>query len=156
MRWPFGPPHLTLKPSKKTKQEKKNKKNNKNTKKKQNNNIQPQGQEQSKQNRNKSNTKKQKQTQETQKHLNLPNPDEQQWATPEKTQKLGKTSIFNTFETMPDTSKTNLLILKPQKKQTQKTPFCHVQKQPTIFHKFSVFFNIQFLFLKSCVLLKTL
>ena len=25
-----------------------------------------------------------------------------------------KTSIFNTFETIPDTPKTNLLILKPQ------------------------------------------
>ena len=71
--------------------------------------------------------------------------------------KLGKTSIFNTFETIPDTPKTNLLTLKPYNKQTQKkTPFFHVQKQPTIFHKFSVFFNIQFLFLKSCVLLKTL
>ena len=31
------------------------------------------------------------------------------------------------------------------KKQTQTTPFCHVQKQLTIFHKFSFFFNIQFL-----------
>ena len=35
MRWPFGPPHLTLKPSKKTKQQKKNKtKNNKKKNKK--------------------------------------------------------------------------------------------------------------------------
>ena len=72
---------------------------------------------------------------------------------PQKKQKLGKkTSIFNTFETIPDTPKTNLLILKPQKKQTpQKTPFCHVQKQPTIFHKFSVFFqHTVFVFEKLC------
>ena len=61
---------------------------------------------------------------------------------PRKTpQNWGKTSIFDTFETMPDTPKTNLLTLKPYKKQTKKKPFCHVQKQPTIFHKFSVFFR---------------
>ena len=101
---------MTLKPSKKTKQKKQNNKKQpkKTHQKKQNNNIKPQNQEQSKQNRNKSKRKK-KQTQETQKHLNLPNPDEQQWATPEKNQKTGKkTSIFNTFETIPDTPKTNL------------------------------------------------
>ena len=46
-----------------------------------------------------------------------------------KPKKLGKTSIFNTFETIPDTPKTNLLTLKPYNKQTQKkTPFFHVQK----------------------------
>ena len=33
MRWPFGPPHLTLKPSNKKHQKKKNKKKNKKTKK---------------------------------------------------------------------------------------------------------------------------
>ena len=33
MRWPFGPPHLTLKPSKKTKQKKQKKQNKKTTKK---------------------------------------------------------------------------------------------------------------------------
>ena len=77
MRWPFGPPHLTLKPSKKTNKNKQTKKNKKKNKKNKKNNIQPQNQEQSKQNRNKSNTKKEKQTEETRKHLNLPNPDEQ-------------------------------------------------------------------------------
>ena len=46
---------------------------------------------------------------------------------------------------MPNTPKTNHNNIETSKKQTQKTPFCHVQKQPTIFHKFSVFFNIQFL-----------
>ena len=34
MRWPFGPPHLTLKPSKKTKHKKQTKKNTKKTQKK--------------------------------------------------------------------------------------------------------------------------
>ena len=66
--------------------------------------------------------------------------------------KLGKTSIFNTFETIADTPKTNLLTLKPYNKQTQKkTPFFHVQRQPTIFHKFSVFFqHTVFVFEKLC------
>ena len=63
-----------------------------------------------------------------------------------KPKKLGKTSIFNTFETIP---KTNLLILKPQKSKPQKTPFCHVQKQPTIFHKFSDFSTYSFCFWKT-------
>ena len=35
MRWPFGPPHLTLKPSKKTKKQKTKKIKNKKTEKKQ-------------------------------------------------------------------------------------------------------------------------
>ena len=66
--------------------------------------------------------------------------------------KLGKkTSILNTFETMPDTPKTNLLILKPQKTNPKETTFCHVQKQPTIFHKFSFFFqHTVFVFEKLC------
>ena len=69
-----------------------------------------------------------------------------------KTKNWGKTSIFNTFEAMPHTPKTNLLTLKPYKKTNpQKTPFCHVQKQPTIFHKFSVFFqHTVFVFEKLC------
>ena len=141
MRWPFGPPHLTLKPSqnktKKPKNTKKTRQQHPTTKP-----ITKQTKQKQKQH------KKEKQTQETQKHLNLPNPDEQQRATPEKPPKLGKTSIFNTIETIPDTPKTNLLILKP-KKQTQKTPFCHVQKQPTVFHKFSVFSTYNFCFWKA-------
>ena len=40
------------------------------------------------------------------------------------------------------------ITLKP-KKQTQKTPFCHVRKQPTIFHKFSVFSTYRFCFWKA-------
>ena len=53
---------------------------------------------------------------------------------------------------MPDTpKKQTFLILKPQIKTNPKDTICHVQKPPTIFHKFSVFFNIQFLFLKSCL-----
>ena len=52
---------------------------------------------------------------------------------------------------MPNTPKTNHNNIKTSKKQTQKTPFCHVQKQPTIFHKFLVFFqHTVFAFEKLC------
>ena len=51
---------------------------------------------------------------------------------------------------MPDTPKTNLLILKPQKKPNPKDTICHVQKQPTIFHKFLFFQHTVFVFEKLC------
>ena len=72
---------MTLKPSKKNKTKKNNQKNKQKNKTTTSNHK-------TKNKANKTQTKarqnKQKQTQETQKHLNLPNPDEQQWATPEK------------------------------------------------------------------------
>ena len=47
--------------------------------------------------------------------------------------------------------KQTTITLKTSKKQTQKTPLCHVQKQPTSFHKFSVFFqHTIFAFEKLC------
>ena len=69
-----------------------------------------------------------------------------------------KTSIFNTFETMPDTPKTNLLInINTSQKQTpKKYHFAMFKNNPLVFINFLFFFNIQFLFLKTCVLLKTL
>ena len=67
---------------------------------------------------------------------------------PQKSPKTGKTSILNTFETMPDTPKTNLLILKPQK-QTPQNTILPCSKQPTIFHKFSVFSTYSFCFWKA-------
>ena len=105
MRWPFGPPHLTLKPSKKNKTKKTTKKTQQKKTKQQHPTTKPKT-KQTKQKQKQH--KKEKQTQETQKHLNLPNPDEQQWATPKIPQNREKTSIFNTFVTMPDTPKTNL------------------------------------------------
>ena len=60
-----------------------------------------------------------------------------------KTQKTGKkTSIFNTFETIPDTPETNLLILKPQKKQTPK-------KHRSAMFKNNPLFLINFLFFST-------
>ena len=51
---------------------------------------------------------------------------------------------------MPDTPKTNHNNMKTWKNKPQKTPFCHVQKQPTIFHQFSVFSTYFLLFVKLC------
>ena len=61
-----------------------------------------------------------------------------------------KNKHFNTLELCQTHQKRTTTTLKPQKKQTQKTPFCHVQKQPTIFHKFSVFQHTVFAFEKLC------
>ena len=61
-----------------------------------------------------------------------------------------KTSIFNTFETMPDTPKTNRLILKPQKKQTQeKHHFAMFKNNPLVFINFC-FSTYSFCFQKLC------
>ena len=47
--------------------------------------------------------------------------------------------------------KQTFLILKPQKNKPKKHHFANVQKQPTIFHKFSVFFqHTIFVFEKLC------
>ena len=51
---------------------------------------------------------------------------------------------------MPNTPKTNHNNTKTSQKN-QKAPFCDVQKQPTIFHTFSVFFQHNFfVFEKLC------
>ena len=103
--------------------------------------------------------KQQRQTQDTQKHLNLPNPKETRIIHPTKapkTAKIGGNKHFNTSETMPDTSKTNHNNIKPSKKKPQNT-ILPCSKKPPFFINFLFFFNIQFLLLKSCVLLlKTL
>ena len=114
-------------------------------------------QKQNKQNRNKRNTKTKTNTRNT-KTPKLSKPKINKNTPPhQKPKRLGKKQAFLTLLELCQThQKQTTITLKPQKKQTPKTPFCHVQKQPTIFHKFSVFFNIPFLLLKSCVLLKTL
>ena len=70
---------------------------------------------------------------------------------PRKNPKLGKTSIFNTFETIPDTPKTNLLILKPQKKQTPKKHHSAMFKNnPLFFINFLFFQHTVFVFEELC------
>ena len=148
MRWPFGPPHLTLKTLQKNKTRKKQKHNKKTPKKTEQQH--PTTRPRTKQTKQKQKQdKKEKQTQETQKHLNLPNPDEQQWATPEKPQKFGKTSIFNTFETIPDTPKPNLLILKPQKNKPKKHHFAMFKNNPLFFINVLFFSTYSFCFWKA-------
>ena len=150
MRWPFGPPHLTLKPSPQKKQKKsKNNKNNKHTQRnKKETKQEPTPNTNQQQNKNKANKTQTKATQKretntrnTQKHLNLPNPNKQEEATPQKKpKKWGKTK--QAFLTLLKQCQTHQKqTIKNLKKQTQKTPFCHAQKPTTIFHKFSVFFK---------------
>ena len=71
---------------------------------------------------------------------------------PKKKQKTGKkTSIFNTFETIPDTPKTNLSISKPQKKQTpKKHHFVMFKNNPLFFIDFCFFQHTVFVFEKLC------
>ena len=88
---------MTLKPSKKNKTKKQN--NQKKTNKQKNKTRTSNHKTKNKANKTETEARqnKQKQTQETQKHLNLPNPDEQQWATPEKTQKNWEKQAFLTL-----------------------------------------------------------
>ena len=68
-----------------------------------------------------------------------------------KPKKLGKTSIFNTFETIPDTPKTNLLTLKPYNKQTpKKHHFSMFKNNPLFFINFLFFQHTVFVFEKLC------
>ena len=61
-----------------------------------------------------------------------------------------QTSIFHTFETMPDTPKTNLLNIKTSKKnQTQKTPFAMFKNNPLFFINFLFFSTYSFCFWKA-------
>ena len=69
---------------------------------------------------------------------------------PQKTPKTGKTSIFNTFETMPDTPKTNLLILKPQKNKPPKNTILPCSNNPLFFINFLFFSTYSSCFWKLC------
>ena len=124
-----------MKNKEKTKQNKNNTKNNPTTKQKKQKQSKRK-QKTQKQNLNKENkSKKHKYTETFQTQINKNMP-------PHKAPQTGgknKQTLFNTFATLPDTQKTNHNNLKKQK-----TPFCQVQKQPTISHRFSVLFNIQF------------
>ena len=62
---------------------------------------------------------------------------------PTKAPKLEKKQEFLTLLQLPDTQK-----------QTETHLFAMFQKQPTIFHRFSVFFNIQLFYCNRCALLK--
>ena len=166
MRWPFGPPHLTLKPSQKTKtkkikintkkQEQKKEKNTKKTKTKAKQEPTPKTiQQQNKNKANKTETKATQKAKTNTRNTKTPKPSKpkiKKNKPPHKSPKNWekKQAFFNTSGTMPNTPKTNHNNIKTSKKQTQKTPFCHVQKQPTIFPKLSVFSTYNFVFKKLC------
>ena len=148
MRWPFGPPHLTLKPSKnKNKKDKKTQKNTKNTKENnnRNNNIQPQNK--TKQTKTKPTPKRKAKTRTT-KQPNLPNPKYQEEATPQNPKNWGKTSMFNTLAILPDKKHHDI---KAWKRNNQKNhPFATFKNNPLFFINFLFFQHTAFVFEKLC------
>ena len=64
--------------------------------------------------------------------------------------KLGKKAFLTLFKQCQTHQKQTFLILKPQKNKPQTTPFCHVQKQPTIFHESVFCQHTVFVFEKLC------
>ena len=141
MRWPFGPPHLTLKPSKKNKttKNKKKQKPKKTRTKKQKEKTEKQKQKQTKnqhqkQSNNKTKTKQTKQkqkqhkhqkqtqeTQETQKHLNLSTPKINKKKPPQKSPKNWEKQAFLTLLELCQThQKQTTITLKPQKNKPKK------------------------------------
>ena len=98
-----------------------------------------------KQTKQKQNLNKRKHKQETQKHLNLLNPNKQEYATPQSPKGRGKQAFLTLLQLYPTQKKHN--NIKAWRKQTNNT-FCHVQKQP-IFDKF-LFFQHPVLYCNCC------
>ena len=147
MRWPFGPPHLTLKPSKKTKQKNKTKKT---TKKNTKTNKTTTSNHKTKNKANKTETQATQRRKANTRNTETPKPSKPRWTTmkhPRKPQKTEKQAFLHFWNNARHT-KTNLLIIKSQKTNPKNT-ICHVQKQPTIFHQFSVFSTYSFCFWKA-------
>ena len=162
MRWPFGPPHLTLKPSKKTKQQKqqknlkkkKTKEKTKQTKTKAKQEPTPKTIQQ--QNKNKANKTATKATQKTKtntrntKNLNLPKPKINKNKPPPKAQKLGKKQAFLTLLELCQThQKQTTITLKPQKKTNPKHHFAMFKSNPLFFIIFCFFLTYRFCFWKA-------
>ena len=156
MRWPFGPPHLTLKPSKIQKRTKRQKKKSK-TKANAKQEIAPKTiQQQNKNKANKTETKATQKTKTNTRNTKTPKPSKPKinknkppHKSPPNWEK--KQAFLTPWELRQTHQKQTTITLKPQKNKPNKTPFCHVQKQPTIFHKFSFFFqHTVFAFEKLC------
>ena len=122
MRWPFGPPHLTLKPPKKrktkTQKTKTNKKQSQNKTKTNTKNIPTTKPKKSKQNRNKSNAKRKANTRNT----NTPKPSKPKCTRinhPTKAQQTGqKTSILTLLELCQTKTQWHSSLKKKQTKNT--------------------------------------
>ena len=154
MRWPFGPPHLTLKRSKqnktKTKQQKNNQKNIKKTKQ-QHPTTKPrtkQTKQKQKQHKKKTNTRNTK----------TPKPSKPRWTTmshPRKTPKnWKKTSIFNTFSNNARHTKNKPFNIKTSKKTNPEQKKNTILPCSTLTHYFSwifcLFSTYSFCFEKLC------
>ena len=146
MRWPFGPPHLTLKPSKKNNQ----KNNKKNTKK----NKTTTSNHKAKNKTSKTKTKARQKRKTNTRNTKTFKPSKPRWTTmshPSKNPKNREnTSIFTNFETIPDTPKTNFLTLKPQRNKPKKHHFAMFKNNPLFFIIFCFFEHIVFVFEKLC------
>ena len=121
MRWPLGPPHLTLKPSKKTKEQKKKLTK---TKAKQ----EPTPKTIQRQNKNKANKTETKETQKTKtntRNTKTPKPSKpkiKKNKPPHKNPKTGKKQAFLTLLELCQThQKQTTITLKPQKNKPQNT-----------------------------------
>ena len=176
MRWPFGPPHLTLKPSKKTKQKKqktrtktKTNKKNKNTKTKEKTknksktrtNTKNTIQQQNKNKANKTETKATQKTKTNTRNTKTPKPSKPKInknKPPHKSpKKLGKKQAFLTLLELCQTHQRQTTItLKLQKKTNPKKQHFAMFKNNPLFFIIFVFFQHTIFALKSCALLKTL
>ena len=154
MRWPFGPPHLTLKPSKKNKTKKKQQKQ-----KKTKTNQEPTPKTIQQQNKNKANKTetKAKQTPKTNtrntRNTKTPKPskpkNKQEEATPEKPKKLGKKSILTLLELCQTHQKQTTITLKPQKNKPKKHHFAMFKNNRLFFINFLFFSACHFCFWKA-------
>ena len=97
------------------------------------------------------NENKPKQTKNKNKEHKTPKPfipNQQEYAPPQSPPNWGKQTLLTLKHLYQTHKKQTTKTLKLENKHT-KTPFCHVQKQPTIFHKF--FFNLHILLQLLCL-----
>ena len=152
MRWPFGPAHLTLKPSKNKKKQNKTKQSKKQPPKKakqnrnRNKSIQPQNKTKQT-NRNKTNTKKKtkekkhKNTQTFQTQINKKKPPQQSTKNWEK-----KQALLTLLELLQTHKKQTTITLKPQKTNPKKHLFAMFKKNRLFFINFLFFSSYSFCF----------
>ena len=135
LTWPLNPPNPKIT---KTKQEQHQKQSNSKTKNKAKN----------KQNLNKRKTKK--------RETKTPKPSKSKQTRishPTKVQNLGEQAFLALVQLYQTHKKQTTITFKAKKRN--KNTFCHVQKQPTIFRKFSVFSQHTAFYCNCCILLKT-
>ena len=156
MRWPFGPPHLTLKPSKKKKQKKRTRKQKKKTKTKAKQEPTPKTiQQQNKNKANKTETKATQKTKTNTRNTKTPKPSKPKInknKPPHKSPKNWgkKTSILTLLALCQTHQKQTTITLKPQKNKPKKHHFAMFKNNPLFFINFLFFQHTVFAFEKLC------